>query len=476
MTTRPLMNVVIFAAAGVFLAAATPAGAAGTPEQQCQAAKNKAAGAYATCRQKAEAALATSGDATKYNAALAKCGAKVTSAWQKAIAKAANVSATCLDDPLTVGDFQGIIDAHTDNVATALGGGGLTDCSADLATCNGDLTTCNGDLTSCNADLGTCNGDLATCGSDLAQSQTDLASCNGSLGTCNGNLSSCSASLTTCNANYASCSADLATVNAGTAVAADVLAGKTFSSGAGLGLTGTMPNNGAVNVTPGTAPQAIAAGYHNGAGAVAGDADLVAGNVKNGVDLFGVTGTLLNPPLKTGQTTSYGAGSDGDLQKGVARSFTDNGDGTITDNTTGLMWEKKSDDGSIHDKDNAYTWGMTSPPYTMNGTMVTTFLAGLNGGGGFAGHTDWRIPNVNELQSLANYQNVNPAVAPAFNTACAASCTVTTCSCTQSNYYWSSTTYQYAPGNAWYVNFNVGYVFADFKSNDFYVRAVRGGS
>ncbi|MCZ2110602.1 MAG: DUF1566 domain-containing protein, partial [Dehalococcoidia bacterium] len=111
-------------------------------------------------------------------------------------------------------------------------------------------------------------------------------------------------------------------------------------------------------------------------------------------------------PLKTGQTTSYGPGSDGDLQKGTARYFTDNGDGTITDNMTGLMWEKKSDDGSIHDKDNKYTWGMTSSPYTMNGTMVTEFLAALNTGSGFAGHTDWRIPNRFELESLLDLENV----------------------------------------------------------------------
>ena len=62
------------------------------------------------------------------------------------------------------------------------------------------------------------------------------------------------------------------------------------------------------------------------------------------------------PPLQTGQTTAYGTGSDGDLQKGASQSFTDNGDGTITDNTTGLMWEKKSDDGTINDWDNTYTW------------------------------------------------------------------------------------------------------------------------
>ena len=46
---------------------------------------------------------------------------------------------------------------------------------------------------------------------------------------------------------------------------------------------------------------------------------------------------------KTGQTTSYATGDDGDLEQGIAWSlprFTNNGDGTITDNLTGLMWER----------------------------------------------------------------------------------------------------------------------------------------
>jgi len=44
--------------------------------------------------------------------------------------------------------------------------------------------------------------------------------------------------------------------------------------------------------------------------------------------------------LKRGQTTAYGAGSDGALQKGIAQGYVDNGDGTIADISTGLMWEK----------------------------------------------------------------------------------------------------------------------------------------
>jgi hypothetical protein len=91
--------------------------------------------------------------------------------------------------------------------------------------------------------------------------------------------------------------------------------------------------------------------------------------------------------LKTGQATSYGAGSDGDLQLGVAPGYVDNGDGTITDTKTGLMWEKKSDDGSIHDKDTWYTWSGASygTTHVLDGAAVTTFLATLNAGGGFAG-------------------------------------------------------------------------------------------
>ncbi len=45
--------------------------------------------------------------------------------------------------------------------------------------------------------------------------------------------------------------------------------------------------------------------------------------------------------------------------------------------STGLMWEKKTDDGTIHDKDNVYTWS-TGSPYNPDGTTFFTFLATLN--------------------------------------------------------------------------------------------------
>jgi len=180
--------------------------------------------------------------------------------------------------------------------------------------------------------------------------------------------------------------------------------------------------------------------------------------------------------LKTGQTGCWddagnpiacaGTGQDGELQKGLAQNYVDNGDGTITDTRTGLMWEKLSDDGSIHDKDAINTWA----------NAFAVKIATLNGGGGFAGYTDWRLPNRSELESLVNLGAVFPAVFPAFNTGCAPACTVLTCSCTVSSSYWSSSTYQGIPSSAWFVFFNDGFVSASSKASSFLVRAVRGGS
>jgi len=190
----------------------------------------------------------------------------------------------------------------------------------------------------------------------------------------------------------------------------------------------------------------------------------------------------------SGQTTAYGTGSDGDVQAGAALSYTDNGDGTITDNNTGLMWEKKDDSGGIHDQDNIYTWCADTTPMDflcdtggnpMDGTITTTFLAALNGGGGFAGYTDWRIPNAKESQSIVDYEVVSPSIDPAFHqSATCTGCTDVTlasCSCTASSDYWSSTTYADTPNLAWLVAFFDGFVIPASKTGNLRVRAVRGG-
>ena len=165
-------------------------------------------------------------------------------------------------------------------------------------------------------------------------------------------------------------------------------------------------------------------------------------------------------------TTCTGTGQDGEIQAGATLSYTDNGDGTITDNNTKLMWEKLSMDSSIHDVGNPYTWA----------NAFAVHIAGLNAGSGFAGHTDWRLPNVKELQSIIDYENSGPAVATAFNNSCSSPCTVLTCSCTAAaSDYWSSSSYLGDPSRAWLVDFNGGFVGVGDKTGHPRVRAVRGG-
>lgn len=77
----------------------------------------------------------------------------------------------------------------------------------------------------------------------------------------------------------------------GTAVTGDVLSGKTFSSAAGIGLTGTIPSKGVQTYTPSTTNQTIAAGqYLSGIQTIAGSANLVEENIKNGINIFGKVG------------------------------------------------------------------------------------------------------------------------------------------------------------------------------------------
>jgi hypothetical protein len=187
--------------------------------------------------------------------------------------------------------------------------------------------------------------------------------------------------------------------------------------------------------------------------------------------------------LKTGQTkcwdsagteiTCTGTGQDGEFQKGVALSYTDNGDGTITDNATRLMWEKlgnldfTANFSDPHDVDNnTYTWAQAFQK-----------IADLNTAN-FAGYSDWRLPNIMELESLIYYGRVTsrlpgpeiPAVDSAFDNG--------TDSFTRSNGYTSSTTSLSLPSWAYGDNFLQGVVFPTLsKTTPFAngsVRAVRG--
>jgi hypothetical protein len=160
------------------------------------------------------------------------------------------------------------------------------------------------------------------------------------------------------------------------------------------------------------------------------------------------------PVTKTGQTTSYGTGDDGDWHKGVVGltpRFTDNGNGTVTDNLTRLVWMKNASALGV------LTWA--------NALTTANTLASGSGDlndGSQAG--DWRLPNVRELQSLFDYGRSLPAL-PAdhpFDNV-------------QLSWYWSSTTGTPNNLSAWYVNFTSGNVSNNGKSTGNYVWCVRGG-
>jgi hypothetical protein len=112
-------------------------------------------------------------------------------------------------------------------------------------------------------------------------------------------------------------------------------------------------------------------------------------------------------------------GQDGAVRTGIAQSYTDNGDGTITDHVTGLMWEKLSHDNSIHDRDHIYR---------SEGVFLNK-MAQLNRHR-FAGYDDWRVPNQRELESLVDAGHAFPAIDPIFDRNCTPGCSVLDCSCT----------------------------------------------
>lgn len=167
---------------------------------------------------------------------------------------------------------------------------------------------------------------------------------------------------------------------------------------------------------------------------------------------------------KTGQTTSYAARDDGDLEKGVVwpdQRFTDNGDGTVTDNLTGLIW-----------LENANRFGSSRTWFDALNDCNTLADDGSNlTDGSVAG--DWRLPNVKELQSLIHYGVNNPALP---NTAGTSKWSEgDPFSGVASYYYWSSTTVAISTGLAWVVDINNGGVSGHGKDKPYYVWPVRGG-
>lgn len=211
-------------------------------------------------------------------------------------------------------------------------------------------------------------------------------------------------------------------------------------------------------------------------GATCGSVGFFTGTLACGADChFDVSGCVTGAFPATGQTfndgtADYEVGDDGDLENGAAHSYVDNGDGTITDANTGLMWEKKDRAGGIHDIATTYTWDV----------LDTAFIAVLNTPPCFATYCDWRVPNYHELSSIVDFGADAPSIDVAFNNNCSGSCSFATCSCTKSGTlsppFWTSTTVANSTAQAWVVQFDEGRIVQDVKSvSSRRVRAVRGG-
>lgn len=157
---------------------------------------------------------------------------------------------------------------------------------------------------------------------------------------------------------------------------------------------------------------------------------------------------------KTGQTTERRAGDDGTYETGWwlkllnannRTRFVDITADLVLDRATGLVWPKDwagdgGNSGTAINWDESIDWALALD---------------------FADKTDWRLPNRNELGSLFDLSNVNPALPDsAFDNPV-------------TDQYWTSSSYIGDILNAWYCDLIVGGIYHSTKTTDYNVVAVR---
>lgn len=141
-------------------------------------------------------------------------------------------------------------------------------------------------------------------------------------------------------------------------------------------------------------------------------------------------------------------------------AFTPNADGTVTDNSTGLVWDRCAW---------GRAWNAASSSCGPMGTETFTWANALSAAAAanaanHLGRNDWRLPSKNELESLVDIAGTaSPTIDPVFPWPYAA------------GEFWSSTTYARAPAGAWRVSFADASTLVDSKEGLLRVRLLRGG-
>lgn len=150
------------------------------------------------------------------------------------------------------------------------------------------------------------------------------------------------------------------------------------------------------------------------------------------------------------KTATFSAGGDrpfhvrcvrGSSVCGAGPQLKDNGDGTVTDHRTGLVWQK------------------IGPGQGLTWEEALRYCGSLK----LAGHDDWRLPNIKELRSVSDDRKVRPSLDKTLFPEA------------QVAYYWSSTSQCNRPERAWFVDFESGLVSYADKPEQHLVLAVRGG-
>lgn len=243
----------------------------------------------------------------------------------------------------------------------------------------------------------------------------------------------------------------------GTATSTDIRDGK-IAWVNGTEITGSIQNKVLLPTTDN-----MPAGFYSGTTLSAVDSDLKGDNIITGAVIFGVQGTydltpIPAPVMKTGQTNTYQTADDGYYKAGAAErtprfsTITTNGnEKIILDDVTGLTWVQ-----------NATTGGQK------NWSNAVVYCESLN----YGGYQDWRLPNVNELASIVDYQRYSPMApgnsSPFYDV--------------RASRYWTSTTDPQDTNSAYQIWMHDGRIcsrgqYNFLKSNGtFWVWPVRGGN